>query len=148
MPRISSRRAEAIDRSPLIDHPASQPLAFRVCAAPQPVAGERGGIYLRFRAAHPPRAGTPLQLSIEAGGKVHQFHSRVVEVDRAHTPNRVVVRIARQREAFVARMIEQLCHIAHYRQQTLASEGRALSEERAAREWIARYAAAFPALDR
>ena len=45
---------------------------------------------------------------------------------------------------FVARMVEQVCHIEQYKQDIAAKEGRILSGEEAAREWIERYAASFP----
>ena len=43
------------------------------------------------------------------------------------------------------RMVEQICHIEHYRAAVLAKEGRQLNSEQAAFEWIAKYAAEFPA---
>lgn len=46
--------------------------------------------------------------------------------------------------AYLARMVEQLCHIEDYRQSVLRSAGRQLSPEQAAEEWIERYAAQFP----
>lgn len=47
-------------------------------------------------------------------------------------------------DAFRARMVEQVCHIESYRQRLIASEGRTLTPEAAAREWIARFADSFP----
>jgi len=47
-------------------------------------------------------------------------------------------------EVFRMRMIEQVCHIEAYRSKKLSSEGRRLSSEEAAAEWITRYAASFP----
>lgn len=46
--------------------------------------------------------------------------------------------------AYLARMVEQLCHIEDYRLSTLRSSGRALTPEQAALEWIEQYAAEFP----
>ena len=47
-------------------------------------------------------------------------------------------------DAFLARMVEQICHIEDYRQSVCRVEGRRLSAEEAAVEWIAQYAAQFP----
>ena len=47
-------------------------------------------------------------------------------------------------DAYRARMIEQLCHIEAYRRNLLEDEGRELSSEQAAIEWIERYAQDFP----
>ncbi len=49
-------------------------------------------------------------------------------------------------DAFKTRMVEQVCHIEHYKREVLAKDGRQLSSEEAAREWIERYASTFPRL--
>ena len=50
-------------------------------------------------------------------------------------------------DMFRARMVEQVCHIEHYRKAVKAKEGRRLSREEAALEWIAKHAADFPKVD-
>lgn len=50
-------------------------------------------------------------------------------------------------DAFRARMVEQICYIEHYRNEVRATQGRVLTAEEAAREWIERNAAGFPATD-
>jgi PilZ domain-containing protein len=47
-------------------------------------------------------------------------------------------------EAFRVRMVEQICHIESYRQDVAQREGRQLTAEEAALEWISRYASSFP----
>jgi hypothetical protein len=47
-------------------------------------------------------------------------------------------------DAFRARMVEQVCHIEHYRTEVHATEGRELTSEEAAREWIERKGLQFP----
>ena len=47
-------------------------------------------------------------------------------------------------DANMTRMVEQVCHIANYRNSIRRTEGRELSPEEAAREWISKYAAKFP----
>ncbi len=49
--------------------------------------------------------------------------------------------------AFRVRMIEQVCHIEHYKHQVLSEQGRHLSGAEAAMEWIAKYAHTFPKID-
>lgn len=46
---------------------------------------------------------------------------------------------------FNVRMVEQICHIEHYRFEVEEAEGRKLTSEEAAREWVEKYAADFPA---
>lgn len=48
--------------------------------------------------------------------------------------------------AFAVRMIEQICYIEQYRQQVNLTEGRVLSSDTAALEWISQHAANFPEL--
>jgi len=45
---------------------------------------------------------------------------------------------------YAVRMVEQVCHIEDYRQQVASQEGRILTHEQAAAEWISRYAEDFP----
>jgi hypothetical protein len=47
-------------------------------------------------------------------------------------------------DAFRARMVEQVCYIEHYRKEVRGTEGRELTTEEAAQEWIERNAARFP----
>jgi hypothetical protein len=54
----------------------------------------------------------------------------------------VGVRFTSDDDFFRARMVEQVCQIEDYRQR-LALNGRNLSSEEAAVEWIARYSASF-----
>ncbi len=48
-------------------------------------------------------------------------------------------------DAFRARMVEQVCHIEHYRRRQLRTGGREMTADEAAREWIECRAARFPA---
>lgn len=50
-------------------------------------------------------------------------------------------------DLYVARMVEQVCHIEHYKRAVAEREGRILSGEEAAREWIEKYAEHFPRWD-
>lgn len=54
------------------------------------------------------------------------------------------IRFATESEAFAARMAEQLCQIECYRRRVQQLEGRELSPEAAAYEWISEYAQCFP----
>jgi hypothetical protein len=47
-------------------------------------------------------------------------------------------------EAYRTRMVEQICHIEEYRRSVRRAEGRELSAEEAAFEWIHRFAGQFP----
>lgn len=47
-------------------------------------------------------------------------------------------------DAFRARMVEQVCAVEQYRAKVLEEDGRRLSSQEAAAEWIGRYAGRFP----
>ena len=52
--------------------------------------------------------------------------------------------LSNDQENFRIRMVEQVCHIEHYKNEVLKEEGRDLSSEEAALEWIQKYAHRFP----
>ena len=55
----------------------------------------------------------------------------------------VGVAFSDKEDAYRTRMIEQICHIEHYKREVFEKEGRDLSGEEAAVEWIQRFAAKF-----
>ena len=50
-------------------------------------------------------------------------------------------------DAYKARMVEQICHIEQYKREVFEKEGRKLSGEEAASEWIEQFATEFPGAD-
>ena len=56
----------------------------------------------------------------------------------------LIVQFLDQDDSFRARMVEQVCHIEHYKAEVREKEGRAISGEEAAQEWIRKYAKDFP----
>lgn len=59
----------------------------------------------------------------------------------------VGIELMDQEDAFRARMIEQVCHIEHYKREIAEQEGRHLSGAQAAQEWIDKFAADFPHIE-
>jgi hypothetical protein len=47
-------------------------------------------------------------------------------------------------QRFKMRMVEQVCHIEQYKKELFENEGRSLTSEQAAMEWIKRFAKEFP----
>jgi len=47
-------------------------------------------------------------------------------------------------DAFRGRMVEQVCYIENYKKVVFQTEGRLLTAEEAAEEWIGKYASRFP----
>jgi len=56
----------------------------------------------------------------------------------------VGVRFVDENNHFRMRMVEQICHIEHFKREILETEGRVISGEEAALEWIRRFAKDFP----
>ena len=75
-----------------------------------------------------------------------QFSSRarVVWCSAANGAFEVGVEFLDVEDAYRGRLVEQVCHIEQYRRDVLKTEGRQLTSEEAAAEWIARYASEFP----
>lgn len=56
----------------------------------------------------------------------------------------VGIELLNRDDAFRARMVEQVCHIEKYRRTVKETQGRSLTGEEAAMEWIGKYASTFP----
>lgn len=56
------------------------------------------------------------------------------------------VAFASEQDRFAVRMVEQLCYIEEYRARVEREQGRSMSSEQAAAEWVARFAGEFPDL--
>jgi len=140
------------DRRQFVRHPGELPLVYRrtendtshdsrLCdVAP-------GGICIECQEPFDP--GTELLLSIPAIAGDRAFRGRVVWSNRSAPGERsyqVGLCFPSDGDAFRARMIEQICQIESYRRRIESREGRRLSADDAAREWIERHAADFPSL--
>jgi len=56
------------------------------------------------------------------------------------------VKFPDKESAFRVRLIEQICYIEHYRRTVFLNEGRNLTSQQAALEWIEKFASDFPAI--
>lgn len=70
----------------------------------------------------------------------------VVWCEKVGAGYEIGIEFEKSRDAFRLRMIEQICHIEHYRKEIARLEGRELNPQEAAKEWISKYAGEFPAL--
>jgi Tfp pilus assembly protein PilZ len=91
---------------------------------------------------------------IEPGQEIHfaipitppEFHATGIVVWCRHEGDsyQIGVKFTKEETAYAVRMVEQLCYIEHYRESVKETEGRELSGEEAALEWIEKYAGDFP----
>jgi hypothetical protein len=98
---------------------------------------------LCFRSPTPIAAGSRIHIEIPVADDPFAADG-VVAWCRGGSGYEIGVRFDENTRHFSLRMVEQLCHIKHYSQEVLAQEGRALSHDEAALEWIAKYAQLFP----
>lgn len=131
-----------------IRHPSGLPIRFRHCQprdrTPDHPNPSSGG--LRFLSdCHVPK-GTFLEVSIPIRDWTYRFVGRVIRTRCFGTVHELWVCFGSHADAFQARMAEQICHIEAYRNAVRKSDGRTISSELAAMEWVAKYAACFPAV--
>lgn len=100
-----------------------------------------GGLCCRSSASLAP--GDHVRIRIRVGLPGFEADGRVAWCRPHEDGYRVGVEFVSEEEAQRARMVEQVCHMERYHQQLLA-EGREVSREEAALEWVAKYAAQFP----
>lgn len=130
-----------------IRHPAEIPIAVRreegdAQAAPRTRNVSLGG--LAFRSAQRLEPGTVVEVEIPFVLSGFKTTARVVWCSPRDGAFELGVEFLDAEDAFRARMVEQVCHIEEYRRAVARTEGRTLSAEEAAREWIAKYASGFP----
>jgi len=131
-----------------IRHPSSVPISFdvvecgRVAASSELINVSRGGLCFHSEVPIPEGANIQLKISIdkppfEASGQVAWCRSddETFIIGVAFNDGDV---------AYSVRMVEQVCYIEHYRRWVLQGEGRELTSEQAAKEWIEQYAKDFP----
>lgn len=133
-----------------IRHTAGVPLEIRTVPG-SPAARRRsvnvsaGG--LSFVWDTPPALGSVIEITIPTVDPPFQARAKVVWMKPEGDAFCVGVQFLDATDAFRARMVEQVCAIDRYRCEVLENEGRDLTPEDAASEWIGRYAGRFPDAD-
>jgi hypothetical protein len=138
------RSEKRTDMASYIEHPDDIPIEFRLedlmdasCAG-----AAYGG--LAFRSDAPLQSGQTIRIRIALAGPVFEAPARVSWLLPSEDCFVVGIDFLDQEDYFRARMVEQLCHIEHYKRSVREHEGRILSGEEAAMEWIRRFAGQFP----
>jgi hypothetical protein len=139
-------------------HPANMPIDFHmeesdITEVQRVKDVSQGG--LCFVSDKPLRVGARIRLTIPVGSIVkdsslniqlepYEASGSVAWCREKAGQYEVGVEFSDASTLFGVRMVEQVCHIEHYRQDMLIEEGRVLSSEEAAQEWVQRYAPYFP----
>ena len=88
--------------------------------------------------------GTTIDIRIAEVDPPFEARARVVWARADDDGHCIGVQFLDADDAFRARMVEQVCAIDRYRREVEAEEGRVLSRDEAAQEWITRFAGRFP----
>ena len=101
---------------------------------------------LAFVSTNPLELLQRVKVSIPVLNQDNHLVGNVVWCEKKDQSYEIGIEFENSRDVFRLRMIEQICHIEHYRKEVERQEGRQLSSQEAAREWISKYAGDFPAL--
>ena len=101
-----------------------------------------GGI--AFHSERAIRSGSEIAINFAQNIIGSPINARVVWCQHSNQGYLIGVEFTDQDSAFRTRMVQQICHIERYRRKIASDEGRHLSSEEAAMEWISHYAADFP----
>lgn len=103
-----------------------------------------GGLCCESNASLEP--GTMITVRIRLVDPVFEAEGRVAWCKPRQDDFRIGVEFINSADGYRIRMVEQVCHIEHYRNEMRQREGRVLDWEQAAQEWISKYASTFPTL--
>ena len=137
-----------------IRHPSSIPIELikKECGKEAAFAGTNklnnvsfGGV--SCLCSSPVEKGSTVKMTVECIDPSFEIEGRVVWSKSTGDMYEVGVEfIVSEEKLFLLRMVEQICHIEHYRSELLEKEGREISSELAATEWIEKHAADFPVM--
>jgi len=130
-----------------IRHPSDIPINFKfdkdspTCSECLDNVSEGG---LCFCSSELVPIGSEINIIIPISEPAFEAHGVVAWCKQSGEKYLVGVQFAHKSTEYSVRMVEQVCHIEHFRHQILRNEGRRLTGEEAAMEWIMRNAATFP----
>lgn len=131
-----------------IRHPADIPIEICHAAACEPeTLRDIGYGGLAFHSHEPIAVGLRVQLKIPLARMDFEALGKVAWCRKSGEGFDIGIEFLAQDDAYKARMVEQICHIEQYRQEVMAREGRSLSAQEAAIEWVRKFAHRFPAVE-
>jgi len=131
-----------------IRHPSEIPIRYYPEQASEPIWNRLKNVSyggLCFIAQTAVRISARIRLVIPIDSPAFEVTAVVVWCAELSCANgyQIGVSFESEQSHFATRMVEQVCYIEEYRRQQVR-EGRKLSSEQAAQEWIKRYADDFP----
>jgi PilZ domain len=133
-----------------IRHPSSVPIDFQleelVTDGSEYLKNvSQGG--LAFHSTRTLEPGTTIRIKIPLVSPVFQAIGKVTWCHPLDNDFEIGIQFLDENDSFRARMVEQICHIEQYKQEAFNQDGRQLSSEEAAVEWIRKYAMDFPGIE-
>lgn len=131
-------------------HPSNIPIEVVQGEQPERVVHNAQNVSLgglAFEAQQALPVGSVVALRIHFVRPVFSTRARVVWCSPVEQHYELGVEFLEATDVFRARMVEQVCHIEQHRQRVFETEGRRLTTQEAAMEWIETYAATFPQAD-
>jgi hypothetical protein len=101
---------------------------------------------LSFKSTVPVKDGTVIEITIPLVRPVFRVKGKVTRCEKKDDHYDIGVSFSDKADAFKIRMVEQICHIEKYKAEIDKKEGRKITGEQAALEWIRKFAAHFPKL--
>ncbi len=99
---------------------------------------------LAFHSKHNIEPGTLVCIKIPYVQPAFETNAKVIWCRKRLEDNELGVEFLTLDDAFKVRMVEQVCYIEDYKHSIKRDEGRNLTVQEAAGEWISKYAADFP----
>ena len=130
-----------------IRHPSDLPIEYTIGDLEAPEKENLNNISqggLHFCVSNKIKPGSSIHIRIPIRTPAFEAKGVVVWCHNYNDRYEVGVKFADETTEFNIRMIEQVCYIEQYRKEILKKEGRKLSGEEAAMEWVEKYAKDFP----
>jgi len=99
---------------------------------------------LSFHSKERLATGKLLKIKISFVEPQFETAAKVVWCEYSENNYEIGVELLDQEDAYRTRMVEQVCHIEHYKREIEAVEGRKMSGAEAAAEWIQKFGHEFP----
>lgn len=145
--QVAERGSRINPHREFLRHTAGVPIAVRAIPGSAPISLEAVNVSvggLAFVSDEELEPGTVIELRIDEVNPPFEANAQVMWILPEDERYCVGVKFLDAADAFRVRMVEQVCSIERYRREVRESEGRELTREDAATEWIGRYAGRFP----
>jgi hypothetical protein len=127
-----------------VDIPIEVSVTGHIASEIMPHASDLGSGGLSFHFHQYIEPGTLVSIKIPYTKPAFETDAKVVWCRNRSNGTELGVEFLCADDAFKTRMVEQICHIENYKHAINRNEGRNLTAEEAATEWVNKYAADFP----